>query len=272
MTTIEDRLTAALTARADLVQPEDLRYAAPPPAPSRLPRATAYTLAVAACAAAVAAPFVLGGGPDDTAPELTPSTQTPTPNGAEVPGGDWTEAYSYPRAYDVDGDGTPDEIVVRTQRAEELPPGRRRVEAQLSTGGVAAVVLDYDTYDLTMIDPVELDGEPGVEVLYYRGTADGREIGVLDLVDGALVDLEVPDDPGLTSEPDADFHARGWWMDDGRLYSFRTVEGGFVPGGSFPGRPPHPVDVWQWRVVGGALQAVPQDPACWDGFDTPNAC
>ena len=282
MSTVEDRLTAALAARADLVRAEDLRYAEPPPSasPSRLPRVTAYALAAAACGAAVVAPFVLGGGPGDEATDLPPATQQPTPaptpgptpNGDDLPGGGWTEVYSYPRAYDVDGDGASDEIVVRTEGEEDLPPGTRRVEVHLTTGGVAAVLLDYDTYDLTMVEPVELDGETGDEVLYYRGTSDGREIGVLDLVDGALVDLEVPAEPGLTHEPDADFHARGWFVDDLVLHSYRTVDGGFVPGTSVSAAPPHEVDVWTWRLAGGELVVAPEGRQCWDGADEIRPC
>ena len=280
MNTVEDRLTAALAARADLVRAEDLRYAEPPSsAPSRLPRVAAYTLAAAACGAAVAAPFVLGGGPGDEATDLPPATQQPTPtptpgpspNGDDVPGGGWTEVYSYPRAYDVDGDGAADRVVVRTEVAESLPPGTRRVEVHLTTGGVAAVLLDYATYDLTMVEPVELDDESGDEVLYYRGT-ETQEIGVLDLVDGALVDLEVPDDPGLTSQPDAGFRARGWFVDDLVLHSYRTVDGGFVPGTSVSAAPPHDVDVWTWRLTGGELEVAPEGRQCWDGADEIQPC
>ena len=282
MTMLEDRLTAALGARADLVRPEDL-HASPPEAGRRslLRRPTTYVLAAAACAAGVSAPFVLGGGPGDRASELPPATQSPsptpegsrspTPNGDQVSGADWTEVYSYPGAFDLDGDGTTDEILVRTRGEEELPAGTRRVEAHLSTGGVAAVLLDYDTYDLTMVEPVELDGEPGDEVLYYRGT-EGEEMGVLDLVDGALVDLEVPGDPGLTSEPDAGFRARGWFVEDLVLHSYRTVDDGFVPGASHEGRPPYDVDVWSWRLREGELEAVPLAPACWDGAERPSPC
>jgi hypothetical protein len=273
MTTIEDRLTAALAARADQVRPEDLHGTPPEARPSLLRRPATYVLAAAACAAAVSAPFLLGGGPGEDAPDIPPATQspTPTPNGDQVPGGDWTDVYSYPRAYDVDGDGASDEVVVRTEGEEKLPPGRRRMEVNLSSGGQAAVILDYDTYDLTAIEPVELDGEPGDEILYYRGT-EPREIGVLDLVDGALVDLEVPGDPGLTSQPDADFRARGWFVEDRSLGSYRTVEGGFVPGGTFNGNPPYEVDVWAWRLVDGELQAVPQGTECWKGTGAPRPC
>ena len=286
MSTLEDRLSAALAARAELVQPEDLRPAEPPVTRRSWTRPVLYGLAAAACAAAIAAPFVVGGlggdGADRPAPPVASTTATPspsptapeTPSGSDVPGAGWTEAYTYPRAYDVDADGTPDEVVVRTEGNEKLPPGVRRVEVHLSTGGVAAVLLDYDTYDLTMIEPVEVDGRPGDEILYYRGT-ESEEIGLLRYAEGALVDLRVPGDPGLTSAPDARFRSRGWWTEDRRLFSYRTVDGGFVPGSSNASPPPYEVDIWRWDVgPDGRLAATPMPSGCYDPTveQTPSAC
>lgn len=281
MSTLEDRLTAALAARADLVQPEDLRPADPPVRARTWARPVLYGLAAAACAAAIAAPFLVGvggDGDDRPAPPVVTPTAPATPDGVddgdEVPGADWTEAYTYPRAYDVDGDGAPDEVVVRTQGAEALPPGTRRVEVHLSSGGVAAVLLDYDTYDLTMVDPVDLDGDGADELLYYRGT-DTEEIGVLRYADGSLVDLRVPDEPGLTSAPDARFRSRGWWTEDGELFSYRTVDGGFVPGSSNASPPPYEVDIWRWTLTpDDRLEPVPMPSGCLDPADgrAPTAC
>ena len=67
MSTTETRLVAALAARADQVQPEDLRsaevpeVAAPPRAVTFLRHPAAYAVGIAAAAAAIAAPFVIGG-------------------------------------------------------------------------------------------------------------------------------------------------------------------------------------------------------------------
>lgn len=286
MSTLEDRLTAALAARADLVQPEDLRPAQPPVTRRSWTRPVLYGLAAAASAAAIAAPFVVGGlggeGADRPAPPVASPSTTPTPSptapatpsGGDVPGSEWTEAYAYPRAYDVDGDGTPDEVVVRTEGSEELPPGVRRVEVHLSSGGVAAVLLDYDTYDLTMVEPVDLDDDGADELLYYRGT-DTEEIGVLRYAEGSLVDLRVPGDPGLTSVPDARFRSRGWWTEDRGLFSYRTVEGGFVPGGSNASPPPYEVDIWRWTLTpDDRLVPVPLPSGCLDPTDgqAPSTC
>jgi len=281
MSTLEDRLSAALAARADLVQPEDLSHRAPPRTVVPLRRRpVTYVLAAAACAAVVAVPFLVGGlggdGEDRPAPPVVTPTTPVTPHSGDdgVPGSGWTEAYTYPRAYDVDADGTPDEVVVRTEGSEKLPPGVRRVEVHLSTGGVAAVLLDYDTYDLTMIEPVDLDADGADELLYYRGT-ETEEIGVLRYADGALVDVEVPDAPGLTSAPDARFRSRGWWTEDGELFSYRTVDGGFVPGGSNASPPPYEVDIWRWNLTSDdRLVPVSLPSGCLDPTDgqVPSSC
>ena len=91
MTTTEDRLTAALNARADLVKPEDLTHHHPPAAPrssSRVPRAVVYGLGAAAAAAAIAAPFVLRGetAPSQPEPGVRPGLSSPS-HTALRPGG-----------------------------------------------------------------------------------------------------------------------------------------------------------------------------------------
>ena len=64
MSTLEDRLTAALEARAELVRPEDLRPASPPPVvvPPLRRRPAVYLLAAAACAVIVSVPFLVKAG------------------------------------------------------------------------------------------------------------------------------------------------------------------------------------------------------------------
>jgi hypothetical protein len=261
MSTLEDRLSAALTARADLVQPEDLRPASPPPVVVPLRRRPAvYLLAAAACAAVAAVPFLIRGGGDSVSPRPV-DTPSVTPNGDQVRGADWPEIYSYD-GYDVDGDGEGDHVVIRKESSEELAKGTRRLEVQLSSGGTAAVLLDYDTYDINGIDPVDLDGDGADEILYYRGT-EPAEIGVVRYVDGALVDLEVADDPGLTNQYDDQGRIRTWWVRDHLLFASRSVEGGFVLGdGGKPIPQRYPVEVWTWTVDGGSAVPVPQGEEC----------
>lgn len=262
MSTIEDRLSEALAARANLVQPEDLRPASPPEGMVPLRRRpAAYLLAAAACAALVTVPIVISGGDDNEAPPATP-----TPNGEEVIGAEWPEIYAYD-GYDVDGDGKGDRVVIRNESGEKLSKELRRLEVQLSSGGTTAVLLDYASYDLGAIDPVDLDDDGADEIAYYRGT-ETEEIGVLRYEDGGLVDLEVAADPGLTSQYDGQGRMRAWWIRDHQLFSSRSVEGGFEPGdGGKPMPARYAVDLWTWTVDGPKLVPVSQDQQCVEALE-----
>jgi hypothetical protein len=263
MSTIEDRLSEALAARANLVEPEDLRPASPPtgrvvplhrrPAP--------YLLAAAACAAIVSVPILVSGGDGNEAPPAAP-----TPNGGDVAGADWPEIYSYD-GYDVDGDGNGDRVVIRNESGKELAKEPRRMEVQLSSGGTTAVLLDYPSYDLGAMDPVDLDGDGADEIAYYRGT-DTEEIGVVRYQDGALLDLEVAVDPGLTNQYDDQGRIRTWWIRDRQLFASRSEEGGFVPGdGGKPMPERYPVWIWTWTMDGHRLEPVSQGQQCVDGLE-----
>ena len=84
-TRTEDRLVAALQARADQVRPEDLTpLVTPEPARPR-PRWGAYALAAAAIAAVVAAPFAVDALRDTSAPEPGPAGPSVSPVPSPVP-------------------------------------------------------------------------------------------------------------------------------------------------------------------------------------------
>jgi hypothetical protein len=99
-TLMEDRLGAALRARADQVQPEDLRPLdhAVPVTPLRRHKPLLLGLAAAACAAAIAVPFVVG----------TDKTTQPSP--APAGPSDPAEVVEVVLRADVDGDGAPDDV------------------------------------------------------------------------------------------------------------------------------------------------------------------
>ncbi len=106
-TALEDRLAAALHARAELVQPEEIGHAAPQPrTPTPLWRRPAVVALVAAAAvAAVAVPVLLLGGHGDHRP--VPSDRFPVPSHRfPVP----TPDVAHSLSGDVDGDGHPDRI------------------------------------------------------------------------------------------------------------------------------------------------------------------
>ena len=112
-TLMEDRLAAALRARAEQVQPEDLTPVAVPAVSleerrARVARrrrtAVLAGLAAAACVAAVATPLLLTGtGPDETPPPAAPTEPRPTSS---------TERLLGAAAADLDGDGTEDSATV----------------------------------------------------------------------------------------------------------------------------------------------------------------
>jgi hypothetical protein len=261
VSTLEDRLSAALAARADLVQPEDLRHGSPPAVPLRRPPA-AYLLAAAACAVIVSVPFLVNrGGDDQPAPPVDTPTAPVTPNGDEVRGADWPMVHGYD-GYDVDGDGEGDRIVLRNQSGKEITDEPWRLEVRLSSGGTTAVLLDYDSYDINPIDPVDLDGDGADEIVYGRST-DTDEIGVVRYAGGELLDLEVAADPGITSVYDEQGRIRTWWVRNRQLFSSRSVEGGFELGdGGKPQPQRYPVEVWTWTIDGRALVPVSQGERC----------
>lgn len=276
MSTLEDRLTAALAARADLVQPEDLRPADPPVQPRSWARPVLYGLAAAACAAAIALPFVLGGGGSDD-PDIAPATQTPSESpsapATPTPAGDWPVVDSW-RSLDVDGDGAKDQLVTQNASGEEISLEEWRVQVRFASGSVATYPVG-EHFSVNLVDPVDVDGDGADEILLYNGEEE-RELMVLrhDGV-GGLTGLRIPDDPGLTSAPDARFRSRGWWIEDGRLFSYRTVEGGFVPGTSNASPPPYEVDIWRWDIgPNDRLVPVPLPSGCLDPTDgqTPSTC
>jgi len=94
-TALEDRLTAALHARAELVQPDDFDHLTlQPPRPAPLwRRPVVVGLVAAAAVAAVIIPIVLRS---DTSQHPRPSTKLPTP--------------VHTLSGDVDGDGKPDRL------------------------------------------------------------------------------------------------------------------------------------------------------------------
>jgi len=253
MTTVEDRLTAALAARADQLQVEDLR---PPELPNRskswVRRPATYLAAAAACAAAVAAPFVIAGD-DDAPPEHGPATQPADPESPSSAGegGDWPVVRT--ERVDVDGDGIEDEVNVRDPRRGVV--GQIRVDVVLSSGGSAWIQLREPDIGLRFT-PADIDSNGDGELVLadYIGRPS---MHVFDLVDGSLVPVDQPDDPPLTSAYTREGRVQHWWLDDGRLYSSRSVEILAESDHYVPLPTEYAVHAWSWLLHDGAL--VPKD-------------
>lgn len=267
MSNLEERIAAALTARAELVRPEDLSPGHPPEIEQPSDSRWVDGLLAAACTAVLVVPFLLSGG-DDGGDSPTPQPSHPTasyPASPEGAGAEWPEIDTDPR-FDVDGDGVPDLARTRNQTGEKLADVPWRVEVELSSGGVPSIIIENLEWEVHLVGPVDLDGDGADEILYYNGNIEEQELGVLDLGPEGLVDLAVPDDPGITSRNTASDQLRTWWRDRRDLYSTVSEQGGQVPGaddGSNPPMPdPYPVTLYRWDLVDAELVATDLGRRC----------
>ncbi len=147
-TRTEDRLVAALQARADQVRPEDLTpFVTPEPARSR-PRWGAYALAAAAVAAVVAAPFAVDAlrqhvragagagrpvGEPGAEPGAEPVRRRLTDRGRRAEG----QAPHRRGTADVDGDRQPDAVTMTYRTGRGIPYIDVHVTVTLAAGGTS---------------------------------------------------------------------------------------------------------------------------------------
>ncbi|WP_134740647.1 hypothetical protein [Nocardioides sp. 503] len=274
MSTIEDRLTRALQARADQVQPEDLRPLEAPTAEVHwLRRPATYLVAAAACAGIIAAPFVLGVGDGDVHPRPPVGSQAaePTLPPQEDVGGDWPIEFPTDPV-DVDGDSVEDAVRIRQEPGKPLVGPRARIEVDLSASGdtVFGLVESFGVL-VNVADVVDLDGDGDRELTIYRGDSDdsnGPEtFAVLALVDGQLVEASQPDEPALTTGtvPAEDGRGRDSrvFVREGALYSYLSVDA-FSGGEPLALPQTYPVEVTRWSLVDGALVPGEPDRQCVD--------
>lgn len=259
MTTIEDRLTTALHARADLVAPEDLRPPAFPEVGSPGPRRWVYAAVAAACAAAIAVPFALtrdGDGTHEGVPPISEGptpTETPTPTGTPSPdrssfslaeqpdqiqvGGSWQ--------VDLDGGG-PDTVTLDGPVGrDQYEDGEVRLTVATTSGGTVSVPLPASYYLFVNEDPIVTSGVPALLVGSSGG--DQATYRVFALREGALVEL-VPTmgDPRLASFEGGATWQRTQVTTDGRLVTLQgTLDGG-----------PEIARAWQWLPGDQTLTAA----------------
>lgn len=274
-TELERRLTAALDARAALVQPEDLRPAAPPhagpahtgPATSRPTttsevapihprwrRAGIYAAVAAACAAVIAAPLVLVDDPSDRPDQGLVATPPEGWIGGVGRTGEAAQLQASRMTADVDGDGATDSVWVRSAGGRMGPV---RVEVLLSSDPdeVRWTLLDLEAMSAGQEGAVQLDDDPGEELVISSEDGEGFEASVVDLVDGRL--QQVPAPPG---DP-----LRSTTLPDGRTRSVR-VEGGSLVSWVSQGKLADDaelarVDATWWTIgeVGGERRLVVDD-------------
>lgn len=268
---IEDRLVAALEARAELVTPEDL---GPMVVPDRRRRGVVLLLAAAAVAAVAAAPFVLdgGGGASEPGPVAPPSVGVPEPSEPEP-----TEAPTEPsdvvvverQRADVDGDGRPDRVRVLLHSLSTDEPAEGSVAVSLAAGGtgVAAVPFGYAPELLPAVD-VNGDGREQVLLRHTEG-GDSASLLVYTWHEGALVPARIVGHAPLMLELDGRGKVVDHYVDARGLFSWRRLDP-VDPGGA----PIFMVEQWSWSVEGDRLVPTPAGQGCVDvtASDPPQSC
>ena len=248
-TRTEDRLVAALQARADQVRPEDLTpLVTPEPARSR-PRWGTYALAAAAIAAVVAAPLAVDALRSTSAPQ--PGPAAPTASTAPSPSADAspTEAaapkgklHTVRGSADVDGDGQPDAVTMTYRTGRGIPSINVRVSVTLATGGTSSATSDA-AWDPTLQRPLDLNGDGRQLVVLRSEGGDSDTPQFFAYRQGRLQRLAFAyQAPPLSNGIDADGRVFRWWSDpDGRVFSARSTQ---PPGQSNVVQ----VEVYRWTV------------------------
>lgn len=286
MNELETRLAEAFAARADLVQPEDLRDE-PLPAPVvQLWRRTSVLLAVAACLAVVAASVALLGDRDQDGPQ--PAEPRPT---LELPadvGRDWDRVKDTPPAeLDLDGDGRNEKVLFLAEPSEGYD-GRLRLQTTLSSDGSSAHgIVDLDqTLSVIALEPIDADSDGDQELVIVNENAEGggpaaagpppTQLLVLDLRDGLLVRAPATEPdllwsgnlvvPGATQDYYELVHMQGFWIEDGSLFTSRSERSypAYLMNLVIPEE--YRVDVVEWRLADdGVLSPVPAETPCLIG-------
>lgn len=229
-TLLEDRLAAALQARAEQVAPQDLRPLEVPEASRFRWRPVLAGLAAAATVAAVAVPLATGG-PDEERPAPPATSSTPSPSAVATPFDETSRARG-----DVDGDGAAD--LVRTDQ-EGL------VRVDLADGSVA----ELEQPPGSSVDGLAEVDTPGLAVVIGIDSGDERPVHVLRWVDGGLEEVPTRDDAwiGMSS-------GQTYWVQDRVLFT-----------GTFRGNLDEEVrvDTRAWHLRNGQLQGTSMGQWCW---------
>jgi len=263
MSDMEDRLRAALAARAEQVRPETLRQDPPGPVARPWWRAPgSYGLLAAVAVVVLVVPVgvlaLLRGG-DGPTPAASPTDDLPLPSPAA--GGTWTETAS--SVGDYDGDGADDVARVLAQDPT-TQTGEVRVEVTLAAGGSPVWGVPVAKRPVALADAadVDLDGVP--EVLVEVG-ADPRALVVLSVTGASdLLGVLHDGDKAARGIGEKEFQHH-WWVDEDGLWSWVSSTGGKRDADRFlvelthwlpeDGLRPAPLEVCTIHV------AAPEDPA-----------
>jgi len=253
MTRLEERLSAALDARAYQIDETDLSPAEVPEPGRR--HHVGLVLAAAACTALViGVPYAIGQLDSSKEPERPPATAPPSPTlPAGGVGADWPVAEV--GRIDIDGDGSEESMRLRIDPTVSLNPmgdTRARIEVALPSGTVYTVLTGRPEFDLELA--ANLPGSDGQELLLSTGTS----LKVFDLVDGQLRELDAPDGPPLMRRTDNQGRTVAWRSDITGVYSVRSIE----PVAESPNLAVEfRVERWRWHVTDGTLSVG--EPQVW---------
>ena len=264
---IEERLRAALAARAEQVQPEDLAQLATV-VPLRPRWQSPWVLLATAAAVLLVIGVVfqgLGGNPRSD--RIAPQPDAPTIDLPADIGRDWEpDDLSTPARLDLDGDGTREKVVFLAEPTKDHD-GRTRLQTTLSSTGEEAYGLVElgTTIGITALDPIDADSDGDQELVLYTTAVDGGpgapfEPVVLDLRDGVLV-RAAPEDPELlasgdvvvpgSTTPHYDLvHVQTFMVESGTLVSTRSVNAFARSAGSMTLLVPetYVMDTYEWTL------------------------
>lgn len=261
MSDMEERLRAALAARAHQVHPESLRQDPPEPAARpwwRAPGSYGLLAAVAVLVLVipVAAIVLLRGG--DAPPVASGPTESDSPETTTSSDGrEWTEIES--RVADFDGDGADDVARVIAEDPTTVT-GEVRVEVELASGGdpVWGVPLGNRPVGLADAADVDLDGVP--EVLVQVG-ADPRSLVVLAVSDGSDLLAVLHNGSKISRGIGAKGFQHHWWLDQDGLWSWVSSKGDKEDADEFL------VELTHWLPENGLTEAPTE--TCLINIDAP---
>ena len=244
---IEELLRAALTARAELVQPEDLAPLAPVVELRPRWRSPWVLLATVAVVLLILGVVFQGLDSRPRSDRLAPKPDAPR---LELPadvGRDWKpDDLSTPARLDLDGDGVKEKVEFLGEPTKNFD-GRIRLQTTLSTTGEESYGIAElgTTIGVTALGPIDADDDGDQELVLWYDDPDAVGGGgyplVFDLRDGLLVRAAVEDADLL--RPRAGARSRvgrrsyyemvrmhDYWSTNGRLMSSRSV-GTYASGG-----------------------------------------
>lgn len=276
---LEERLRAALGARAELVGPEDL---APLPAPVvelRPAWRSPYALLATAAVVLLVLGVVLQGiGGERRSDDVAPRPDRPDRPQVTIPddvGRDWgTSPESTPARVDLDGDGRVERVRFLAEDNGTFD-GRIRLETTLSsTGAEAWGVADVGSTIGVSADGVvdaDADGDQELVVNDVDVATDVFTPLVFDLRDGLLVQAPV-EEPDLLLRGNRTvaggvegryerYRVQQYWIEDGTLWSGRSVDTYSTNGESTTQPPATVLETWTWRLDDDGV-LVAQAAAC----------